>query len=1290
MSPPPTRRILIQKGPNGLGFSVKGGGDVQLPLVVSRVESGGGAVGLLKVGMEISAVNGISLEGLPHYAAVEILRRTRSPVILFVRNSTKETVALADNYLLESDSRYNTLQSRQSTSDTIRSSYSKSEYTSNADLYDLRTVKRFVKEILHLPKEVFARKLAWKFPPVALGKFHKWLLSKLQRFDCEAPQNSANFIFDAFSQSLYLARAIYDLVHLIRTLMAMERTGLPATTKLPLQPAPGTQQPLVPLPHLHSHHAELHNPQSMAAFLAELSEIKSQLARAKEEGKDVIGTQAHISQQNAEIKALREQLMRYEAKISALSTSAPRSKDSDLGSFFKENFKRIKNKTLKRRQSLTGQNRSEGKVTIRGGGGVSIDEQSKENCPDNNVSRHTLEESRDDDVAIPRVDVVTSSPMLRREDKEDVEEDGAHNEIFVQMGEHVVAHSLQVGSDDNLAPPQRPRDRLYSSDDDYVQMNGVPSPGATLTRNFDPLKEEDPAIQRISRDYKRSSVSSSNSKVSIESLKLKHKQTIMIDSDECDQQDDSADYMTMDMNSSRQLVSDDQTQRNSYEDECEDYVEPDDMPAPRQGGRVEEGVRREGRREGKKDELCGGSDTISTGTLQADVNVTEERQIHATQVTEIGRDVDSIMVDVETLHRMERDLIKPAPPPLHPKPTLRRGTSPAVLPHPVITSPVLSHGGNGAMVRAHEVPIYAKVERVTSPPPPRIRPFSYGEASNSSYTSQNELSRHEVCTSSKTNPRKTSLTSNGSSVELKSDYSSDRPSSYNTSHTANSDHCDRSSRISSDVTPDENHRLSLTSDNKSDGVFNSPVKPTKTDPLSLPRNTTPAPDKPPRGMVAEKLHQTNSEPARTPSLSVSGRRALNSTGGLNVSFEVVEDLEDCKDKEVGEDFFNRGKKEKKPTPFKKILSFGKGKKKRSSSSGEQTQATMPRARQPEVRNMEGRVLLDDFKHSPHFSVERPSSRPDSLSSPLPFRRSRDNSGASSSSHSSGAASSSSHARQSTHSSCNSTDNQVADNSRNSASILSDSADISRNSASIYSGEFASPASSGPIGEVDAYPGIHNRDNFVNDNEFDVKSEHNSNSSIIYPGEAIPDNEISSENPRKSSKGFYDDLGVSINFDEIPVAKEPILDLTNETIIDLDGDIIKDQEELKILREKTFPRDHVILDNSFKNQNVSIMRAAENKDIIKSDCPAVKKNLERIMDSNLTAKVDSELRINMECSQMVEELERISSPPPLNKMKDNRVFESPSPTRMKKTPSPTFSEIDALLGNITADLDNLDF
>jgi hypothetical protein len=45
------------------------------------------------------------------------------------------------------------------------------------------------------------------------------------------------------------------------------------------------------------------------------------------------------------------------------------------------------------------------------------------------------------------------------------------------------------------------------------------------------------------------------------------------------------------------------------------------------------------------------------------------------------------------------------------------------------------------MVKAHEVPIYAKVDRIMSPPAPRIRPFSFGETSNCSFTSQNEVMR---------------------------------------------------------------------------------------------------------------------------------------------------------------------------------------------------------------------------------------------------------------------------------------------------------------------------------------------------------------------------------------------------------------------------------------------------------------------------------------------------------------------------------------------------------------------
>ena len=70
-------------------------------------------------------------------------------------------------------------------------------------MYDLRTIKRAVKDLIHLPKEVFATKLAWLYPPLALGRFHKWLLYKLRRFDsCEAdlPTDSLDFLFDAFSQ----------------------------------------------------------------------------------------------------------------------------------------------------------------------------------------------------------------------------------------------------------------------------------------------------------------------------------------------------------------------------------------------------------------------------------------------------------------------------------------------------------------------------------------------------------------------------------------------------------------------------------------------------------------------------------------------------------------------------------------------------------------------------------------------------------------------------------------------------------------------------------------------------------------------------------------------------------------------------------------------------------------------------------------------------------------------------------------------------------------------------------
>ena len=107
--------------------------------------------------------------------------------------------------------------------------------------------------------------------------------------------------------------------------------------------------------------------------------------------------------QNAEIKALREQLSNYEARIAALSNGNVRSKDTDLGTFFKENFKRIKNKTLKRRQS---QDKDGKTITDR-----DSRDNLKDTCSENGLdSPSPSVKSRDSDVTISRVQILTSAP----------------------------------------------------------------------------------------------------------------------------------------------------------------------------------------------------------------------------------------------------------------------------------------------------------------------------------------------------------------------------------------------------------------------------------------------------------------------------------------------------------------------------------------------------------------------------------------------------------------------------------------------------------------------------------------------------------------------------------------------------------------------------------------------------------------------------------------------------------------------------------------------------------------
>ncbi|KAM9827628.1 multiple PDZ domain protein [Neosynchiropus ocellatus] len=89
LSPPQYKTIILERGPDGLGFSIVGGfgsphGD--LPIYVKTVFGKGAAAedGRLKRGDQIMAVNGTTLEGVTHEEAVGILKKTKGTVTLTV------------------------------------------------------------------------------------------------------------------------------------------------------------------------------------------------------------------------------------------------------------------------------------------------------------------------------------------------------------------------------------------------------------------------------------------------------------------------------------------------------------------------------------------------------------------------------------------------------------------------------------------------------------------------------------------------------------------------------------------------------------------------------------------------------------------------------------------------------------------------------------------------------------------------------------------------------------------------------------------------------------------------------------------------------------------------------------------------------------------------------------------------------------------------------------------------------------------------------------------------------
>lgn len=88
-SQPQMKTITLERGSDGLGFSIVGGhgsphGD--LPIYIKTVFAKGAASedGRLKRGDQILSVNGESLEGVTHEEAVNILKRAKGQITLTV------------------------------------------------------------------------------------------------------------------------------------------------------------------------------------------------------------------------------------------------------------------------------------------------------------------------------------------------------------------------------------------------------------------------------------------------------------------------------------------------------------------------------------------------------------------------------------------------------------------------------------------------------------------------------------------------------------------------------------------------------------------------------------------------------------------------------------------------------------------------------------------------------------------------------------------------------------------------------------------------------------------------------------------------------------------------------------------------------------------------------------------------------------------------------------------------------------------------------------------------------
>jgi C-terminal processing protease CtpA/Prc len=94
------KRVLLHSNEDGLDFSIRGGSEHGLPIVVSSIENNSATSKTeLCVGAEILKINGVMLHQCKHTEAVRLLTESKTVDLVFRRNTLFESKTLRSDLL---------------------------------------------------------------------------------------------------------------------------------------------------------------------------------------------------------------------------------------------------------------------------------------------------------------------------------------------------------------------------------------------------------------------------------------------------------------------------------------------------------------------------------------------------------------------------------------------------------------------------------------------------------------------------------------------------------------------------------------------------------------------------------------------------------------------------------------------------------------------------------------------------------------------------------------------------------------------------------------------------------------------------------------------------------------------------------------------------------------------------------------------------------------------------------------------------------------------------------------